>query len=261
MCHFRDYVVADAYIFILAFNLYYKRIFSADDIVFGRILHEQLDGTWKHKPCLGIFWYIYHHLKPFREPHFEQVHILAGEFQLLPEGYKIFIFAFDHVSVYSSQFVDVGAGLFRLLFAYKAVQDVERVEKEMRVYLALEFEVSVLGEVGFLLLPLHSVLCCDGIVYHVNDAVDSYCCDERDCEYHCEVLFHFLIQAEWQFNGYDDAYQKGSKQHEYEQAQGPCPFAFSFQFLAYEPDVYDVYACKHDYTYGVREHLSCHFGG
>ena len=55
----------------------------------------------------------------------------------------------QHIPVYAGQFVDETAGLLIFVLAYEAVEDVQRIEQEMGVYLLLEFQVPVLRLVGF----------------------------------------------------------------------------------------------------------------
>ena len=51
--------------------------------------------------------------------------------------------------------MDVQAGLLVLFIAYKAVQDVQRVEEEVWIHLPLQLEIPVLGEVGLFLVCKH----------------------------------------------------------------------------------------------------------
>ena len=64
----------------------------------------------------------------------------------------------------------VCAGSFAALLAYQAVEDVQRVEQEMRIHLMLELYIPILCHIGLFPFFMHLVPCCNCIVDHIDDA-------------------------------------------------------------------------------------------
>ncbi len=71
--------------------------------------------------------------------------------------------------------MDVAAGLPVFVLAYEAVEDIQRIEKEMGVYLLLELQVPVLRLVGLFPFLEHGLPGREGEVYYVDYAVDTSC--------------------------------------------------------------------------------------
>ena len=74
--------------------------------------------------------------------------------------------------------MDEGTGLFLLTFTYKTVENIQRVEKEMRIDLFFKYEIAVLREIGLAPFFLHLPSGLEGIVDHINYAEDGYFKDE-----------------------------------------------------------------------------------
>ena len=101
--------------------------------------------------------------------------------------------------------MDIDAGLLCLSIAYDAVENVERVEKEMRIDLTLELEIAVLRHIRLFPFAEHLALRSDCIVYDENDAVDGYLCYERYAEKKNEICV---------FESDEEGFEQSRKDHE-----------------------------------------------
>ena len=161
----------------------------------------------------------YLHPESFREADLQKVVVLGCKVELFFKGHQLLLLRLEHVSVKSCELVDVGAGLLRLLFAHKAVENIEGVEQEVRIDLMLELEVAVFCYIGHALC----FLCLDTgfqrVVDHEYDAVHRDFCKqggyEKDREFvgecRCQTRRRSVTGQSHLGQGYEDDDSKQSQ--------------------------------------------------
>ena len=203
-----DNVVYHAHCFAGGLDLDSERIVSAYGIMLGRIFYQELKRARKNQAVEAVIVNGGLDLKSFSETYFQKIRIFSDEDQFVAEFYKLFVLALDHISVDSGKFVDIYAGLFGLLFADQTVKDVQRVEKEMWVYLPLKLHVPVLCRVGSFPLCLHVSSGCQCIVYDEYYAVDGDFRKKCKDEYKGEVSIEIRVDRKWKSETDDDGLDK-----------------------------------------------------
>ena len=119
----------------------------------------------------------------------------------------------------------------------------------MRVDLALELQISVLGHVCLFPLALHLIVRHDGVVYHVYDAVYGYLGDHGNAEEKDEIgVFHT----------HHEGFQQGCKNHECDVKQRCSGFRAGAFPRRHGPDEKNVDADEDDQREGIRHHPSYH---
>ena len=83
------------------------------------------------------------------------VHLHIGH--LVPERHRALLLVAEHVAVDSRQLMNILARLPVPSVQHEGVQNVQRIEEEMRVDLLLEVEVLELGEVGAILFSFSAL--------------------------------------------------------------------------------------------------------
>lgn len=146
--HFRDNIVPNHQIITLYEYRNSQRVRRHHGIMLGRILYQQLHGARKHHPRRILLIHIGFHRESLRKPDLQQLHIRVHECQFLIQHNQLLFLALYKISIYTGQFSRVQAGLRVLLLANQAVQNVQRIEQEVRIQLPFELEVAVLGQDG-----------------------------------------------------------------------------------------------------------------
>ena len=203
-----DNVVYHAHSFAGGLDLDSERIVSAYGIMLGRIFYQELKRARQNQAVEAVVVNGGLNLKSFGETHFQEIRIFSDEYQFVAELYKLLVLALDHVSVDSRKLVDIYTGLFGLFFADKAVKDVQRVEKEVRVYLALQLHVPVLCRVGSFPLCLHVSSGGQCIVYNENYTVYGDFGQERQSEYKSEVSVESGEYGKWESEADDKGFDQ-----------------------------------------------------
>ena len=237
------------YIVFICCNLYPQRLFNTYCIVLCRILYEQLDGARRHKAGQLILRDIDRHFESFRKTDLKQVYIQPDEYQFVAKRNDFLLFALDHVPVYAGKLVGIDAGRLGFLLADQTVQDVEGVEKEMRVDLPLELQVTVLSHVCLFSLRLHLVPGHQGVVDHIYYAIYGDLKNHGNREHQHELLA---------VKSYEKRLKEGRKDHESYIEYDGTQLRRRFFTLAYGSDEQDIDADEYDQGEGIRHEFSDH---
>lgn len=146
--------------------------------MFECILHQHLDGAWNHIAGQAGLRNICIDLEPGGEAHLEEVCIHFSEFQFFTQTYKRKCVILKHIPEDAGELVHEQARFLVLVFADKTVEDIQRIEQEMRVHLLLEFQVFKLGLVAFRLFCSHVLMRNTHIVSHIDQCVEQHFGDE-----------------------------------------------------------------------------------
>ena len=149
-------------------------------VVLGHVFQEKLQGAGDDLPGEVFVADFLVHGKALGEAHPEQVRVHRHEGDLLAQGDEFLAVVLEHVAVDAGELVDVQAGLFLLTFLHDGVQDVQRVEQEMRVHLVLEGHVAVLGQVPALALSTQLAPDVHGVLHQVREAEEGHLHQEGD---------------------------------------------------------------------------------
>ena len=143
----------------------------------------------------------------------------------------------------------IDAGLLGFLLADQTVQDVEGVEKEMRIDLSLQFQIPVLSHVCLFSLRLHLDPGHQGVVDHIYYAIYGDLKNHGNREHQHELLA---------VKSYEKRLKEGRKDHESYIEYDGTQLRRRFFTLAYGSDEQDIDADEYDQGEGIRHEFSDH---
>ena len=133
-----------------------------------------------------------------------------------------------------------------VVVADQAVQDVEGVEEEVRVYLVLQLYISVLGHIRLFAFLLHLAPCRKGVVYYVYDAVDGNLC-EKGCDVkQRESVIEDITQSYRNAGSGQDAFKEGGSEGECKKRQQAGCLAPLLRVASCIAHIEDIYADQGD---------------
>lgn len=142
-------------------------------------------------------------------------------------------------------------------FADETIQDIQRIEQEVRIHLMLELYIPILCHIGLFPFLLHLTFGTEGVVYHINDTVNGDLCQQGSRIQNRKVIVEYFIHPDRKAKACKYAFKQSYKKHKYNEYQYPDRFVPVSGKPLGVPYVQDIQADKCNQGERVREYLCC----